>query len=235
MTGNRLASAAAVLALLALPTAASAKGHSRDSDRDGMPNIWERANHLNAKKANAGGDPDRDGLRNLSEYKLHSDPHNPDTNGNGTPDGRDVAGTVASFTNGILTINLPDGSTRAGAVNDGTDVECKTAQPATPAAPTVAGARAARHGSDDSGSDDSGDDDGPASAPAPANTTVNAGDEDSPGDDDNEGEDRQGNHGDRSQDTCAPGALVAGAKVHEAELSISSAGATWDKVELLLP
>ena len=63
-----LAVAAAFLAALAVGVPA---GHTaaRDSDRDGMPNRWERAHGLNPHRANARANPDRDGLTNLREYR----------------------------------------------------------------------------------------------------------------------------------------------------------------------
>jgi hypothetical protein len=39
------------------------------------------------------------------------------------------AGTVASFTGGVLTITLADGSTVSGKVTDQTEIECETAAP----------------------------------------------------------------------------------------------------------
>jgi hypothetical protein len=41
----------------------------RDTDRDGMPDRWERANGLNPKRNDAKGDKDRDKLSNLAEFK----------------------------------------------------------------------------------------------------------------------------------------------------------------------
>ena len=57
---------------LALATPAQAA--ARDTDRDGMPNWWERAHGLDWRKANAGGDPDRDGISNIKEFRLGLDP-----------------------------------------------------------------------------------------------------------------------------------------------------------------
>ncbi len=65
-----------------------------DSDGDGLPDAWELANNLDPtddgseSAANGpGGDPDDDGLTNEQELALGADPWNPDTDGDGLPDG----------------------------------------------------------------------------------------------------------------------------------------------------
>jgi hypothetical protein len=215
---RRIAPAVAAFALLALPTGAMAS--SRDSDRDGMPNRWEKTHGLKVHKQDARGDKDHDGLKNLAEYRLGTDPRNADSDGDGVKDGRDVGGKVDSFTGGVLTIALPDGTKVSGKVVDGaTELECKTAQPATPAVPT---APTARKADDDHGdrSGRRGGDDGDHQDAA--------------------GRSHQDDHGDREDDdgngddaACGVEALTAGTEVHEAELELTSAGAVWDEVELL--
>ncbi len=76
---SRITASAVVIACaagLALATPAQAAG--RDTDRDGMPNRWERAHGLDWRKANAGGDPDRDGISNIKEFRLGLDPRRAD-------------------------------------------------------------------------------------------------------------------------------------------------------------
>ena len=46
------------------------------------------------------------------------------------------------------------------------------------------------------------------------------------------GDNGSGDHGDQSEQSCTSTNLTAGTVVNEAELRISSAGATWDKVEI---
>ncbi len=71
--------AATVFAILAgLTVAPSAQAAARDTDRDGMPNRWERAHGLDWRKANAGGDPDRDGISNIKEFRLGQHPRRAD-------------------------------------------------------------------------------------------------------------------------------------------------------------
>jgi hypothetical protein len=128
---------------------------------------------------------------------------------------REVTGTatatVQSFTNGELTIALPSGKTFSATVGDRTIIECGTAAPQTTASTT-------RHGDD--GDDDRGDDD------------ATKGDDDTRGGRFDEGDDNdQGD--DNGNGRCDATALVAGAKVTEAKLSLTSGDATWKKVELL--
>jgi hypothetical protein len=63
-----------------------------------------------------------------------------------------VAATVASFENGVLTLNLADGSTLSGRVTRHTKIRCKFDRPATPPAQSSrrrGGDRRGRRGLDD--------------------------------------------------------------------------------------
>jgi hypothetical protein len=115
----------------------------------------------------------------------------------------DNAGTVASFDGTKLTIQLTDGSTVSGTVNNDTEIECEG----------VDGSHTSFHG-DDHGSGRSGGD--------------NHGDRGDRGDrgDDNDNDDND-------MGNCDTSDLTPGTMVHEASLTLSGAGATWDKVELL--
>ncbi|HWG08528.1 MAG TPA: hypothetical protein VN672_05930 [Solirubrobacteraceae bacterium] len=119
----------------------------------------------------------------------------------------DTAGTIASFSGGVLTIKLNDGSTVSGKVTERTEIECPA--PTANTADFSGGDRG-----DDDGLDDRSDDQGGSGCPGDQNG-------DGPGDDDND----QGEH-------CTTAALVVGASVEEAFLSVSKEGATWVKVEL---
>ncbi|HWF72235.1 MAG TPA: hypothetical protein VG186_02755 [Solirubrobacteraceae bacterium] len=101
--------------------------------------------------------------------------------------------SIASFTNGILTIKLADGSTVSGAVTTRTELECQAAA-------------SGEIQTDDHGSGGGGD-----------NGSGGGGDEGA-------------DNGDGQQ--CTTAALMPGVAVGEAELSVSSAGSVWDKVEL---
>lgn len=167
-----LITAAIAASLLLVPAGALAK--SRDRDHDRMPDKWEKKHHLNTHANDARKDADRDGLSNLSEFRHHTDPRKADTDDDGvndeneiedhtnprsndsdhdgTHDGDEIAGTVASFTGGVLTIQLPGAGagTVSGTVNDSTVIECDDDGDA----PAPATARASRDGSDDNSGDD---------------------------------------------------------------------------------
>jgi hypothetical protein len=134
---------------------------------------------------------------------------------------REVTGTatatVQSFTGNELTIALPSGKTFSALVDDKTVITCETAAPQT-------AATASRHGDD--GDDDRGDDDATKGDDATGDDDHRGGRFDD-GDDDNDQGDENGNG------RCDATALVAGAKVTEAKLSLTGGDATWKKVELI--
>jgi len=79
-----------------------------DWDGDGMPDDWEIAYGLDPGFDDSGIDPDFDGLANLTEYARKTDPLNPDTDGDGIPDGqedrkieRDGTGSARTISRGI--------------------------------------------------------------------------------------------------------------------------------------
>ncbi|MSO42367.1 MAG: hypothetical protein EXQ70_10825, partial [Solirubrobacterales bacterium] len=56
-----------MLALVALPGAAAAKGKDRNGDK--LPDRWEKQHKLSLKVNQAGKDQDQDGLRNRGEFQ----------------------------------------------------------------------------------------------------------------------------------------------------------------------
>src|SRR3954452_25137891 len=226
-----LITAAIAVSLLVIPAGALAKRHDRDHDR--MADKWEKKHHLNVHANDARKDPDGDHLSNLSEFRHHTDPQKADTDDDGIDDNdelrddtnprrddsdddgvedRDeVAGSIVSFQNGVLTIQLPgDGAgTVSGAVNGSTVVECDNDDDTT-------AATASHDGSDDnSGPGSSGDDNsGPGSG----------------------GDDVGDDNGDENEneDNCTTADLTPGARVHEAKLTKPMDGSTvFTKIELV--
>ncbi len=113
------------------------------------------------------------------------------------------AGTVKSFTGGVLTIALNNGQTVSGQVTGDTEIKCEAMDN------DMSSLRSHdRHG-DNGGDNDRGDNDRG---------------------DNNRGDDQQG---DNDNAMCSSTDLTTGTVVHEAELRVSSAGAVWDKVELV--
>jgi hypothetical protein len=115
------------------------------------------------------------------------------------------AATVLSFENGILKLTLADGSMVSGKVTESTEVECGCP------GHELSGESPQFQHEDSQGQDGQGEDNG------------------GPGQ--FHGDDEQGPQ--QSEGSCGVSALVAGAKIKEAELSIGSAGAVWEKIELL--
>src|SRR5947209_1310329 len=118
------------------------------------------------------------------------------------------AGTVQSFTGGVLTIALNNGQTVSGDVTGDTEIECQ--------APDTSGMQS--HDSGDGGGDNQGDN--------------NQGDNNQG--DNNQGDNNQGQGDENNANAnCSSADLTPGTVVHEARLRLSGAGATWDKVELV--
>jgi hypothetical protein len=105
-----------------------------DRDRDGVDNSNEMREGTNPLKrdSNRNGvkdgqeDADDDGLSNAGEDHSGNDPIDPDSDDDGIADGDEVVGTIGSFTDGVLTIDLAGGGTLTGTVNDQTEIKCET-------------------------------------------------------------------------------------------------------------
>lgn len=128
----------AVVALaLALPGVAAARGHHRHHHA-----THHAKTHAKARTVNLGANV----LFTPGTTNTPSDPAKADT-----------AGAIASFTGGVLTLTLNDGSTVHGAVTAQTKLECETS--AMPPVATKADDQGASQGSDDqnAGDQNSGD------------------------------------------------------------------------------
>ncbi len=119
-------------------------------------------------------------------------------------------GTVVSFTNGVLTIKASDGSAASGMVTGATELKCE--------APDSTSMQSHDHGQSGGGGDENG-----------GNNDNNA------GNDNNDNGDNGDNDDNGANQTCTTADLAPGTPVQEAELTISSAGAVWSKVELVTP
>jgi hypothetical protein len=140
-------------ALLVGAATGSARG-SGDRNRDRIPDRWERAHHLSLKVNQARRDQDHDGLRNRAEFLAGTDPRDEDSDDDGTDDGDEGAGTITSFTGGVLTIHLFNGDDVKAKVDASTEIECEDREGAS----GTAVAADDDPGDDDHGDDDAGDD-----------------------------------------------------------------------------
>jgi hypothetical protein len=176
---------------------------ARDRNHDRIPDKWEKRHHLSLHHKQNGRDQDHDGLKNRGEFRAHLNPRDADTDDDGIDDGDEHPGEVKSFEDGVLTISLFNGGEVSGAVTDDTEVECDDDA-------------ADDHEGDHHHGDHHGDD----------------GDDDHGGDDDAMAADHGDDEHEDGED-CGTDALVAGAKVLEAELKIRNGEAVWEEVELL--
>lgn len=89
--GSRRALASVVVGVVLISAGLSAPAvAARDTDRDGMPDTFERKYRLNLRKNDAKADPDRDGLSNLREFRKKTNPRKKDTDGDLWIDGVEV-------------------------------------------------------------------------------------------------------------------------------------------------
>jgi hypothetical protein len=127
----------------------------------------------------------------------------------------DAVGKVTSFDGTKLTITLNDGTTIvSGAVAPDTQIECEMTQPTSTS--TV-------HMDGDGGGDQSGG----------GGDHSSSGEHQGQGDDNGQGDDGQDDQG-QNANQCTTSNLTPGTFVRGAELKLSSAGAVWDKINLIL-
>ena len=204
--------ACAFAALVAFPASGMARSHG-DRNRDGIPDRWERANHLSLKVNQAKRDQDHDGLRNKAEFQAGDNPRDADTDNDGVEDGHEKAGQVVSFTGGVLIVHLFNGDDVKGTVDADTEIECDDDR---------GGA------ADDRGRGARDDDSG-------RGATTGHDDGDHQGQSGDQGDDDQGDDNDAEdhQPGCDATKLTSGAIVGEAELKATAAGLVFEKIELV--
>jgi len=146
------------------------------------------------------------------------------TTGTGTSS-TDNAGTVTSFDNttGKLVITLTDGSTVSGVVNSNTELKCESASTQASGASGAMQSDLSRDGGPDQNSGST------QSSSGDQSSNSSQGDQNDQGD---QGD--QNDQGDNGQANCTTANLTPGTVVHEAELSVSSAGSIWRQVDLVL-
>jgi hypothetical protein len=208
-----LAGAVGIL-MLALPGLAAAK----DRNHDKIPDRWEKRHGLSLKVNQAKRDQDRDKLVNRQEVKAGDDPLDSDSDGDGTPDGQEDAGTIASFDGTTLTITLFHGQTISGLVTADTEVQCDNGDD---------------QGDEDNDGEGGGDNSGPGGGGDDKSSATSTSSDDGPGDDDSGG-DNSGDDDDQGDDgsQCSTADLVEGATVQEAELKLVNGDAVFTDVEL---
>ena len=208
--------ATALLLAIAASLMLASGAFAKDRNHDRIPDKWEKRHDLSLKHKQGRRDQDHDGLKNRGEFRAHLNPRDADTDDDGIDDGDEHPGEVKSFENGVLTISLFNGDTIKGLVDDDTEIECDD---------DADDDRGHHHRGDDDHGDhhgDHGDDDDHDG-------------EDDHGDDDAMAARHHGDDDDEGNEDCGTEALVAGAKVLEAELKIRDGAAVWDEVELFTP
>ena len=233
-----------------------------DRDRDGVDNGNEdrEGTHLRKRDSDGDGvgdakeDRDRDGLTNGGEDSTGNDPLDRDTDDDGVRDGAEQVGVIASFEAGVLTIDLAGGKQVSGVVDEVTEIECKTER-ATEAGHSRSRGRGRGRGrgrsarsavttptpddGDDFGDEDFGDEDFADDEFGDDEFEDEELGDDEFGDDEFEDEDFGDDFGEdegasgKDRKRCSTDHLVPGARVHQAETSLSEDGLMFDEIELL--
>jgi hypothetical protein len=211
-------SVALALLVFALPATAGARSHHKsrhhrvaDRNHNGIPDRWEHKFRVH----NASADPDRDGVANIGEFHNGTNPRDADTDNDGIKDGDDDANhdgiDDADEQSGVIdSFDAATGKLTVKLVNGdsltgtvNSGTEIECEAPATTAT--------TRHDGEDNSGPGSGDD--------------NQGD-------DNQGDDNDDQGENENEGNCGTDALQPQTIVKEAELRLTSAGATFEEIEL---
>jgi hypothetical protein len=228
-----------------------------DGDKDGVDNANELRQGTNPRSKDSDGDGvkdgsedrDKDGLSNRGEDVTSNDPVDPDTDDDGVKDGDEVAGSILSFADGKLVIQLPGAGagTIEAAVTDATEIKCETEDEHEDDDAT---AKSSKNGADDAPGDDRGGQSEPGDDKGGSTTTTEPGDDKGgsttttePGDDkggdrkDDESDDdapgSRSEHDGDDDNRCGTADLVAGTLVHEAEIKLTSTGPVFEEIQLV--
>ena len=205
----------ALAALLVLGLVAAGPASAKDRNHDNIPDRWEKRHNLSLKVNQAKRDQDRDQLNNRGEFKTGSDPRDDDTDDDGVEDGDEDGGVISSFDGTTLTIDLANGGSITGIVDEDTEIKCGDE---------------CDHDGDDSGP---GDNSGPSENSGSRHRDH--------GDDDPADEDEDNADDDSSEDSdsdeseegdCSVADLAVGVAVHEAEIRVSNGDAVFEEIEL---
>jgi hypothetical protein len=222
--------------VVAAPSVASASHHGKSKScqrahHAKRSSCASRARHIRFGAALVAGAPTGTAPSSSTSPGTAGTPGSPTT-----PIPGETAGVVKSFTEGVLVITLNDGTTVSGKVTEQTEIHCQAAS------------SAGSDGGGDEGQQTDGEDGSPsAGAPNPsgggdarAASVSSDGEGGGPGHEDGEGagpgqggDDEGSGDDEHASGPCTTAALVPGAVVREAELSIGGSGAVWDRIELM--
>ena len=213
---------AAILALLAV--SAPGMAQAKDSNKDRIPDRWEKSHKLTLKKDQRKLDQDKDGLRNRGEFLADTNPRDKDSDDDGITDVKEKAGVIASYDAdaGTLTITLYAGGELTGTVTDNTRVKCEDDTATAPTEPTdPTAARSGHSGPGGHHSEDESEDD----------SSEDSSGEDESGDDE---AGHEGHHGDCGGN-CSIADLADGVEVTEANVKYTADGAVFTELEIVKP
>jgi hypothetical protein len=216
--------ALAALACALLPSGALAHGHHRGHHHARHARHHGRGLHAGLFGASNGSIPQTGSPSTGSSAPTENVGPTP-----GSPEAN--AGTIVSFTEGVLTIKLGEGekaTTISGKVNEDTEIHCIPAPAATPTAPTA-------HVSDEGGSSDgeqAQQSDGEQGQQSDQeHGQQSAGEPGMRHDDQGSGDDDGVEGGEQGQ--CTTAKLTPGTIVHRAELQLDASGAVFKEIVLV--
>ena len=117
MLRRKIALAVALCVTASLVLAGAVVAGDGDRNKDRIPDRWEKRHNLSLKVKQHRRDQDSDGLKNRGEWRAKLDPRDDDTDDDGIEDGDENAGTVASFEDDVLTLDLAGGGTLSALVD----------------------------------------------------------------------------------------------------------------------